>query len=215
MGCLLGGCMVGLTRCTSQVCCSQSLGPWGRPLLTCAFAGSRSGSVSCGVPGFWCAQGFIWAFRASLVSMGFDSKCNFTSPTFFLGLLLCPWTWAIFFGGIKHSPVNGYSAVSCNFGVLPGEDERMCLYSAILVPPSLGSQILFLALAPLNYSVPLWQCGVKLQMLLDPLYASTCLSECKVPTINCTLWSCLLCFQPQDCSHFKWWYDPITLLPNL
>ena len=140
---------------------------------------------------------------------------GFAPPTFFLGLLLCPWTWGIFFGGIKHSPANGCSALSCNFGVLPGEDEHMCFYSAILVPPSLGRQILFLALAPLNYSVPLWQCGVKLQMLLDPLYASTCLSECKAPTINCTLWSCLLCFQPQDHSQFKWWYDPITLLPNL
>ena len=107
------------------------------------------------------------------------------------------------FGGIKHSPVNGFSAVSCNFGVLPGEDESMCFYSAILVPPSLGSQILFLASDPLNYSVPPWQCGVKLQMLLDPLYASTCLYECKAPTINCTLWSCLLCFQPQDPSQFK------------
>ena len=127
----------------------------------------------------------------------------------------CGVSFFFFFGGIQQSSFDGGSAVSFNFGVLPGEDERMCLYSAILVPPSLGSQILFLALAPLNYSVPLWQCGVKLQMLLDPLYASTCLSECKVPTINCTLWSCLLCFQPQDCSHFKWWYDPITLLPNL
>ena len=136
MGCLLGGCMVGLTRCTSQVCCSQSLGPWGRPLLTCAFAGSRSGSVSCGVPGFWCAQGFIWAFRASLVSMGFDSKCNFTSPTFFLGLLLCPWTWAIFFGGIKHSPVNGYSAVSCDSSALTGRVRViLLLFHLELIPP--------------------------------------------------------------------------------
>ena len=30
-----------------------------------------------------------------------------------------------FLGGIQHSLVNGFSAVSCNFGVLTGEDEYM------------------------------------------------------------------------------------------
>ena len=33
---------------------------------------------------------FVWAFRASLVGTGFDSKCNSTPPTILLGLLLCP-----------------------------------------------------------------------------------------------------------------------------
>ena len=42
----------------------------------------------------------------SLVGMGFDSKCDFVPPTIFLGLLLCLWTWGIFFGGIQHSPVD-------------------------------------------------------------------------------------------------------------
>ena len=36
-----------------------------------------------------------------------------------------------FFGGIQHSPVDGCSAASCNFGVLVGEDEQMSFYSAI------------------------------------------------------------------------------------
>ena len=40
---------------------------------------------------------FCLSSQASLVGMGFDSKCNFTPPTVFLGLLLCPWTWGIFF----------------------------------------------------------------------------------------------------------------------
>ena len=35
------------------------------------------------------------------------------------------------FGGIQHSPVNGCSAASCNFGVLSGEDVRMSFYSII------------------------------------------------------------------------------------
>ena len=37
-----------------------------------------------------------------------------------------------FFGGIQCSPVDGCSAVSCNFGVLSGEDEHTSFYSAIL-----------------------------------------------------------------------------------
>ena len=49
----------------------------------------------CGVS--WCAQGFVWALQVSLEGMGFDSKCSFAPPTVFLGLLLCPWTWGIFF----------------------------------------------------------------------------------------------------------------------
>ena len=62
----------------------------------------------------------------------FDSKCDFAPPTVLLWLLLCPWTWGIFFfGEIQHSPVDGYSAVSFNFGVLSGEDECTSFYSAI------------------------------------------------------------------------------------
>ena len=38
---------------------------------------------------------FVWALWASLVGKGFDSKCDFTPPTIFLGLLLCPWMWGI------------------------------------------------------------------------------------------------------------------------
>ena len=33
---------------------------------------------------------------------------------------------------ISYSPVDEYSAVSCNFGVLTGEDELPSFYSAIL-----------------------------------------------------------------------------------
>ena len=32
------------------------------------------------------------------------------------------------FGGIQHSPVDGCSATSCNFGVLTGEDLCMSFY---------------------------------------------------------------------------------------
>ena len=33
----------------------------------------------------------------SLPGKGFDSKCDFAPPTIFLGFLLCPWTWSIYF----------------------------------------------------------------------------------------------------------------------
>ena len=33
-----------------------------------------------------------------------------------------------FWGGIEHSPVNGFSAVSCNFAGLTGEDEHTSFY---------------------------------------------------------------------------------------
>ena len=46
----------------------------------------------------WCTHGFVWALQASLMAMGFDSKRDFAPPTILLGLLLCPWTWGIFFG---------------------------------------------------------------------------------------------------------------------
>ena len=38
------------------------------------------------------------------------------------------------FGGIPHSPVDGCSAASCNFGVLAGGDECTSFYSTIFFP---------------------------------------------------------------------------------
>ena len=89
--------------------------------------------VLCGVPGSWCTLSFVWALRASLVGMGIDSKPDFTPPTILLGLILCPWTWSIFFWwDPTFSPVDGCSVVSCNYGVLTGENECTSFYSAIL-----------------------------------------------------------------------------------
>ena len=126
------------TCCVIQVCCTQRPCPCGRPLLTWTSAGDsqtlrgRSGSVSVGP---WWAQGFVWGLWVSLVGTWFDSKLDFAPPTILLGLLLCPWMWSIFFGGIQHSPVDGCSAACCNFGVLTGEDERTSFYSTILSRP--------------------------------------------------------------------------------
>ena len=86
--------------CHTQVCCTQSPCPCGRPLLTHTSRGDtqtfkgRTDSVS----GFsWGTQGFVWALWASLAGMGSESKCNFAPPTILLGLLLCPWMWGMFF----------------------------------------------------------------------------------------------------------------------
>ena len=68
----------------------------------------RSGSVSAGSPDVHKAL-----FEPSkCLWLGFDSKRDFTPPTVLLGLLLCPWTWVSFFGGIQHSPASGCSAAS-------------------------------------------------------------------------------------------------------
>ena len=87
--------------CHTEVYCTQSPWPCGKPLLMHSSAEDiqtlkrLSGSVYVGVS--WCMQGFVWALQASLLGMGFDSKCTFTPPTILLGLLLCPWAWGIFF----------------------------------------------------------------------------------------------------------------------
>ena len=83
----------------------------------------RSGWASCGAPASSCVQSFVWALQATLMDMGFDSKHDFAPPTILLGFSFALGHGVSFFGGIQHSPVNGCSVVSCNFSVLPGEDE--------------------------------------------------------------------------------------------
>ena len=117
---------------TDQASCTQSPCPCRRPLLIhCSSTGDTQTQFwlsLCGVSEPWCAQGFVWALQGSLSGMGFDSKWNVAPHTIFLGLILCPRMWGIFYHGIQHSPVT----LSCNFGVLPGENEGTSFYSAIL-----------------------------------------------------------------------------------
>ena len=133
------------TYCMTKVCCSQSPCPWSRPLLTHASAGdtqtlkgrSDSDSVGSVVPG--------------VHKVLFEPSKH---PWWIRGLILnaiwplLPSCWGFFFalqsvvsllGGIQHSPVDGCSAASCNFGVLAGKDKRTSFYSAILVSPSKAS----------------------------------------------------------------------------
>ena len=48
---------------------------------------------------------YVWALWASLVDIGFDSKCDFAPPAILLGLLLCPWTWDISSKLLQHGKV--------------------------------------------------------------------------------------------------------------
>ena len=64
----------------------------------------------------WCTQDFDWALQASLVGRGFDSKCNFALPAIFLGFLLCPWMWGIFFWCDPTFSFWWLFIASCNFG---------------------------------------------------------------------------------------------------
>ena len=122
------------TCCVIQVCCTQRPCPCGRPLLTCTFTGDtqtlkgRSGSVSVGSPGaykilFEPSEHLwqVWGLILNAILPLLPSCCG----TFALGYEIS------FFGGIQHSPVDGCSAVSCNFGVLAG-DEHTSFYSTIL-----------------------------------------------------------------------------------
>ena len=91
-----------------------------------------SGSVSVGSlgPG---VHKFVWALQVSLVGKGFDSNSNFAPPIVLRGFSFALGHRVSFFGGTQHSPIDGFSVVSCNFGVLAGEEEHMSLYSAIFI----------------------------------------------------------------------------------
>ena len=57
----------------------------------------RSGSVSVGSLGPGVHKVLFEPSEHLWQVWGFDSKRDFTPPTILLGLLLCPWTWGIFF----------------------------------------------------------------------------------------------------------------------
>ena len=125
-----------MPHAVTQVSCTQSPCPCGRPLLTCTSVGDtqtlkgRSGSVSVESPGvnkvlfepserLW----WVWGLLLKAILPLLPSCWSFS---------FAPGHGVYFFGGIQHSPVNSCSAASCNFGVLTGEDECTSFYSTIL-----------------------------------------------------------------------------------
>ena len=67
-------------------------------------------------------------------SYGIWFFCDCAPPTVSLWLLLCPWTWGIFFGEFQCLPVDDCPAASCDPGALARGSESRSFYSAILVP---------------------------------------------------------------------------------
>ena len=60
--CGINGDLLQEGLCHSQVCCTQSPYPCGRPLLTCTFLGDNETQFwlsLCGISGSWCAQGLF------------------------------------------------------------------------------------------------------------------------------------------------------------
>ena len=121
--------------CHTQVCCTQSPCPCSRPLLTHTSSGDTQTQFwlsLCGVSGSWCTQGMfepsehLWRGRGLILNMMSPLLPSCWGFSFALGCGVS------FFGGLQHSPVDGCSAVSCNFGVLRGESECTSFYSAIL-----------------------------------------------------------------------------------
>ena len=110
--------------------------PCGIPLLTCTFAGDTQTQFwlsLCRVSGSWCAQGLFepskslwqeWGLILNVILPRLPSCWGFS---FALGCGVS------FFGGIQHSPVESCSAVSCNFGLLMGEDGRMSFCSTCII----------------------------------------------------------------------------------
>ena len=69
----------------------------------------------------------------SLAGMGFDFKHISPLARSCWGFSFALGCGISFFGGLQHSPVDGCSVVSCNSGILTGEDKRTSFYSTILV----------------------------------------------------------------------------------
>ena len=128
-------CAVVWALCHTQVCCTQSSCPCGKPLLTHTSSGDTQTQfwISLhGVSGSWCIQDlfesskclwFLWDLILNLISPLLLSCWGFS---FALGHVVSN------FGGIQNS-VDSCSAASCNFGFLTGENEHISFYSTIFL----------------------------------------------------------------------------------
>ena len=76
----------------------------------------------------WALHGLwrVWSLFLNVI-LPFQPSCWEFSFAFEHGLS--------FFGRNQHSPFDSCLAMSCNFGVLKGEDELIPFYSTILLPP--------------------------------------------------------------------------------
>ena len=63
--------------CCRQRPCPRSCHCWPVPLQETLKHSKKVWLSLCGASESWCVQGFVWPLLASLVGMGFDSKCDF------------------------------------------------------------------------------------------------------------------------------------------
>ena len=106
-------------------CCTECPQPCSRQLLTCTSIGDtqtlkgRSGSVSVESPGahkvLFESSEHLWQVWGLILNTILPLLPSCWGFSFVFGCGVS------FFGGIQHSPVDGCSAASCNFGVLAGE----------------------------------------------------------------------------------------------
>ena len=101
----------------------------------------RLGRLTCGSePSLqwvdFCGISVLQSVSHPPTSYGIWFYCDCDPPTVSLWLLLCLWTWGIFFGEFQCLPVDDCPAASCDSGVLARGSESTSFYSTILVPPS-------------------------------------------------------------------------------
>ena len=125
------------TRLLTQVHCTQSPVPAQATADLCRHRRHSNTqrqvwlSLS-GVSRLWCTC-FVWAFWTLWWVWGLILNVILPLLPPYWGSSFAFGHGVSFFGGIQHSPIDGCLAVSCNFGVLTGEDERTILLLCHLV----------------------------------------------------------------------------------
>ena len=87
----------------------------------------------CGVSGSWCTQVLFEPSKHLWRVWGLIPNMILPLPPFCWGFSFVIGCGLSFFGEIHHSPFDGCSAASCNFGVLTWEDECTSSYSTTLL----------------------------------------------------------------------------------
>ena len=131
--------MVGLTPCLPSLLQPELLSPQQATADPClcrrhSNAQRQAGSNFCVGPWIMVHKRFCLSPLSITGGYGFDSKRVSPLLTSYWGLSFafeCG-VFFFFFCGIQQSPVDGCSAVSCEFGVLIGEDECKSFYFTIL-----------------------------------------------------------------------------------
>ena len=114
----------------------QSPCPCSSPLLTHTSTGDTQTQFClslCGVSGSWCTQSLFEPSECLWQVWGLILNTISPLPPSCWGVSFALGHGVSFFGGIQHSPVDGCSAASCNFGVLTRVDERTSFYSTIFL----------------------------------------------------------------------------------